>query len=236
MGTSWSEIVCNYAMPLIDDVRLSDQMEADPPLFFRRMALYVDLALPNLSRPQELYTMLKDGLTKPVYGDAEWVSDEASLSGQTVVSTGMTGFDLFCCSLRTVSDGGVVSLTPAGDVSYDSETGKVTFPVQSEAGLDYVMDFYTDGSFAKDLTDAVKRLLGLAVAVVWDERFSRNWLSLTMKVKDGSFETVNESNYMREAQSRLVSNRGLLNDELRKYEQDLAYRNTVSPRTGLNYV
>ena len=76
----------------------------------------------------------------------------------------------------------------------------------------------------------------MAIAIVWDERFSRNWLSITQKIKDSSFDTVNESNYMREVQSRLVTNRQLLNDELRKYEQDLAYSNTVLPRSNLTYV
>lgn len=236
MGTAWSEVICNYAMPLIDDVRLTDQMGSNPALFFRRMSLYVNLALPNLSRPPELDTYLKKDLTQPDYADITWVSTDESVERITTVETGLIGYELFSCSLRTTDDAGVVTMTLAPDVTYDSETGNVVFPTQDATGLEYTLDFYTDGSFGNVLTEAQKRLVGMSIAIVWDERFSRNWLNIQQKIKDSSFDTVNESNYMREVQSRLVTNRGLLNDELRKYEQDLAYSNTVLPRTKLTYV
>ncbi len=236
MGTTWAEVICNYAMPIIDDVRLTDEMGTNPALFFRRMSIYVTLALPNLSRPPELDAFLKKDLTAPDYDDSSWVSTEESTEGNTNVDTGCVGYDLFSCSLRTVDDAGVVTLTIAPDVTYDKDSGVVTFPVQDSSGLEYIMDFYTDGSFGNELTEAQKRLVGMAMAIVWDERFSRSWLNIQQKIKDSSFDTVNESNYMREVQSRLVTNRGLLNDELRKYEQDLAYSNTVLPRHNLNYV
>lgn len=236
MSTAWAEVICNFAMPVIDDVRLSDQMGDNPALFFRRMNLYMDLALPLLSRPPELDAYLKYGLIKPTYADTTWISTEESKSQTTVVSTGFTGYELFSCSLRQTDAAGVVTMTPITTATYDAETGEVTFPVQTDAGLEYSLDFYTDGSFGYDLTDAQKRLIGLAIGIVWDERFSRNWLNIQVKVKDSTFDTVNESNYMREVQSRLVTNRNLLNDELRKYEQDLAYSNTVLPRTNLNFV
>ena len=236
MGTPWSEVICNFAMPVIDDVRLTDQMGENPALFFRRMALYMDMALPMVTRPPELESYLRYELVKPDYDDYLWTSTEDSLSEETVVETGMTGYDLFSCSLREVDESGIVTSTPTTGVSYDAETGAVTFPVQTETGLEYNIDFYTDGSFYYDLTDAQKRLLGLAMAVVWDERFSRNWLNITQKIKDSSFDTVNESNYMREAQNRLFMNRHLFNDELRKYEQDLAYSNTIPPKTGTKFV
>lgn len=235
MGTPWTEIICNYAMPVMDDVRLIDQMGENPALFFRRMALYMDLAIPMVSRPPELDSYLNYELVKPVYDDMIWRSTSESLEGETTVETSMIGYELFSCSLREVDDSGVVTSTPVSGVTYDPETGTIVFPQQETVGLEYNVDFYTDGSFYYDLTEAQKRLLGLAVGIVWDERFSRNWLNLTMKVKDASFDTVNESNYMREVQNRLFMNRHLLNDELRKYEQDVAYKNTVTPKTQLRW-
>lgn len=236
MGTPWSEIICNYAMPVMDDVRLTDQMGENPALFFRRMALYMDLAIPMISRPQELGNYLNYELTKPEYDDIIWVSTQESLEQETTIETGMVGYELFSCSLRESDGSGVVTSTPVTGVTYDPETGEVTFPVQEEKGLEYNVDFYTDGEFYYDLTDAQKRLLGLSVGVVWDERFSRNWLNIQQKVKDSSFSTVNESNYMREVQNRLFMNRHLLNDELRKYEQDVAYRNAVAANPGVRLV
>ena len=72
MGTPWTEIICNYAMPVMDDVRLNDQMGENPALFFRRMALYMDLAIPMVSRPPELDSYLNYELVKPVYDDMIW--------------------------------------------------------------------------------------------------------------------------------------------------------------------
>lgn len=235
MGTPWTEIICNYAMPVIDDVRLTDQMGENPALFFRRMALYMDLAIPMVSRPPELDSYLNYELVKPVYDDMIWMTTSESLEGETTVETSMIGYDLFSCSLREVDESGVVTSTPVSGVTYDPETGTVVFPKQDTVGLEYNVDFYTDGLFYYDLNESQKRLLGLAIGVVWDERFSRNWLNVTMKVKDASFDTVNESNYMREVQNRLFMNRHLLNDELRKYEQDVAYKNTVTPRAQLRW-
>lgn len=235
MGTPWTEIICNYAMPVMDDVRLIDQMGENPALFFRRMALYMDLAIPIVSRPPELDSYLNYELVKPVYDDMIWRSTSESLEGETTVETTMTGYDLFSCSLREVDESGVVTSAPVSGVTYYPETGTVVFPQQETVGLEYNVDFYTDGSFYYDLTEAQKRLLGLAVGVVWDERFSRNWLNIQAKIHDASFNTVNESNYMREVQNRLFMNRHLLNDELRKYEQDVAYKNTVTPKTQLRW-
>jgi hypothetical protein len=169
-------------------------------------------------------------LVKPEYDDYLWTSD-----GESTVETGKIGYELFSCSIREVDDSGVVTSTPVSNVEYDVETGTVTFLEGTTAGTVYNIDFYTDGSFYYDLTEAQKRILGLAIGVVWDERFSRNWLNITMKVKDSSFDTVNESNYMREVQNRLFMNRHLLNDELRKYEQDVAYKNTVTPRAQIRW-
>lgn len=236
MGTPWTEIICNYAMPVMDDVRLNDQMGENPALFFRRMALYMDLAIPMVSRPPELDSYLNYELTKPDYDDFIWRSTSESLEGETTVETSMTGYELFSCSLREVDDSGVVTSTPVSGVTYDPETGTVVFPQQETVGLEYNVDFYTDGSFYYDLTEAQKRILGLAVGVVWDERFSRNWLNIQAKIHDASFNTVNESNYMREVQNRLFMNRHLLNDELRKYEQDVAYGNTNRKNPAVKWV
>ena len=117
MGTPWTEIICNYAMPVMDDVRLNDQMGENPALFFRRMALYMDLAIPMVSRPPELDSYLNYELTKPEYDDFIWRSTSESLEGETTVETSMTGYELFSCSLREVDDSGVVTSTPVSGSS-----------------------------------------------------------------------------------------------------------------------
>ena len=122
---------------------------------------------------------------------------------------------------------GNVTFTPYTAAGYDSETGKVTFPVQAAAGTQYVLDFYTDGSFAQTLTATQQWLLGQAIALTWDERFSRNWLNMQPKVHDNSFTTVNEGTYTEKVTARMKSNRAAFFDALQKYEQDCAFQNVV---------
>lgn len=229
MATLWSDIVA-AALIQIDDVRLTEQMQTSPALFYRRMAAIITQALPLLSRPPELLTHLKNGMVAATYDDFEWVSTEGSTEQETSLETGIIGYDLCSCVQRVMQNNGTVMLVPYS-VSYDAETGIVTFPVQITVGADYELDFYTDGSFP-DLTESQMRLFALAVAVVWDERFSRNWLNMQMKIKDESFETVNEANYIQQVSKRLHDNRISFNDELRWYEQQVAFVNTVKNNTN----
>lgn len=221
MATTWADIV-TAALVQIDDVRLEEQMAVSPAQFYRRMAALIQQAMPLLSRPPELLTFLRNGMTAPDYDDFEWTSDEASTAAETPVDTGMTGFDLCSVTQRVSNANGTISLVPYSAAVYDPETGTVSMPVQESAGLEYDFDFYTDGEFP-DLSESQMRLFALAVAVVWDERFSRNWLSMSMKIHDDSFTTVNEANYIAQVTKRLHDNRISFNDELRAYEQLCAY-------------
>lgn len=220
MATSYADIIA-AAMIQIDDVRLNEQMQVSPALYYRRMSAIIGQALPLLSRPPELLTYLQDGMTEPDYDDFEWVSTDESTTQETAVDTGKIGYDLCSCVLRVPADNGTVNFSPYA-VSYDAETGVVTFPQQSDAGLDYELDFYTDGSFP-DLTPTQMRLFALAIAVVWDERFSRTWIAMFPKIADESFKTVNEANWTAQVSKRLHDNRIAFNDELRWYEQQSAY-------------
>lgn len=223
MGTTWSEIISDHAMVVIDDVRLTAQAEEAPARFLRRMSLYLKNGIPLFCRPPEMTAYLAEGMTEPVYGDGSWVSDEKSLTEETVVDTGFTGAALFGCEVRLVQADGTEVLEPYTEAVYDPETGKVTFPVQTSAGTAYEMDFYTDGSFAHDLTATQKRILGLCVASVWDERFFRDWVKDAPKEHDRSFNPPNESQYMEKGNKKKLQNRGLLNEELRQYEQNCEY-------------
>lgn len=229
MATGWSEVI-NAAMQALDDERWREQLTVSPAQFYRAKSDSVLFALPLLNSPPELLDYLEKDMVQPEYDDFSWTSTEESLSGETAVDTGLLGFELMSCIVYG-EDG--TSVAPYSGASYDGETGIVTFPQQASAGVHYELDFYTDGTFS-DLTLSQKRLFGLAVCVAWDEDFSRNWLNLQMKVKDSSFNTVNEANYMDKLSLRLRENRQSFNDELHKYEQLCAYKTMRS--NGLNIV
>lgn len=230
MATAWADIVA-AAMVQIDDVRLQDQLSTSPAQFYRRMAAWIKQAMPLLNRPPQLLAYLKKDMVAPEYADAEWVSTAESMTAETTLNTGAIGYDLFSVVQVIEQDQGVVTYAPYAEAQYDPETGDVTFPVQSAEGISYVLDFYTDGTF-QDLTDTQIRLFALAVAVVWDERFTRNYLNLQPKIHDSSFSTVNEATYTEKVSKRLHDNRIMFNDELRAYEQLCAYARAFQNAAG----
>lgn len=228
MGTSWSEIVTDHAMVEIDDVRLQEAAQENAAAFLRKMSLYMVNAIPLFNMPPEMSDWLQEGITFPQYGDFYWESTVQSTGEETKVDTGMKGYALFSCAIVRQDAAGVTYYVPYREAVYDPESGTVTFPAQEESGTHYTLDFYTDGAFAQELTMRQKRILGMCVAAVWDERFyGHNWLNDQMKVKDASFETVNEGTYMEKGSQKHQKNRARLMDELHKYEQDCTHLNVV---------
>lgn len=216
--------VIAQAMVIIDDIRLQEQISVNPALFYRRMSAYVDAAMPLLSSPPQLYEYISKNYTQPTYDDYEWTSTYESVMESVTISTEKTGYDL--CSIVIIdSDNNAIPYTAA---IYNAETGEITFPIQESEGITYEIDFYKDGEVA-DLTPTMMRLFSLAIAIIWDERFTRNWLNITEKIKDSSFQTVNESNYIDKITIRMKENRQAFQDEMRKYEQNTAYKTVVSP-------
>lgn len=225
MATSWADIV-TASLVQIDDVRLEEQMAVSPAQFYRRMSAMIQQAMPLLARPPELLAELKRSMVLPQYDDYEWQSTEESTTQSVQVNTGKLGYELCSVTQRVMHRNGTISLLPYEGATYAPETGVVTMPIQATAYTNYDFDFYTDGSFM-DLTETQMRLFALAVAIVWDERFSRNWLAITSKIHDDSFETVNEANYIAQVTKRSHENRIAFENELRWYEQNCAYETAM---------
>lgn len=235
MATTWAQLDA-AAMVLIDDVRLTEQMAISPALYYRRMSLFVQAAIPMLSRPPELLTYLTNTVDEPQYTDFEWISTEESKLSETVVATGAVGYDICSCVIDEVLTDGRVMQTPYA-VTYDAETGNVTFPQQSASGIVYQLDFYKDGSFAT-LSDAQIQLFASAIAVLWDERLLNTWLSRTPKINDSSFATVNEANYTEKTSQAHLRREQSFHEQLKHYEQLCSYQTVVSNRgyPGVNLV
>ena len=218
MATTFSEIV-KAATVIIDDVRDREQLSLNPAVFYRRYSGYVESALPLLSRPPELYAFLRDNMVTSTFDESTWTSTPESTYEETEVDTGITGFAL--CSVIVIYGDGYAE--PYEDFEYDAETGIVTFGVQEAEDTDYQIDFYNDGYFNADLTPAQIRLFALAISVVWNERFENDWLTIFPKVKDTSFKSANEPGFIGKVTERQLQYRQRFSDELRKYEQDIAY-------------
>ena len=230
MSTGWAEVV-NAALTVIDDERLAELIAISPAQFYRKMSAYVRFALPMLNRPPELSKMLREGAQAPRCDESIWISTAQSLTGQTEIATGKIGYGLFSASLRLPTPAGDAGYEPYPAAAYDAETGVVTMPAQSAEGLEYSLDFYEDGTLPT-LSDAQTRLAAMAVAIVWDQRFERDWLSITPKLHDSSFDPVNEATYMEKGSQRLQRNISAFNDALRHYEQDCAYATATQGSGG----
>lgn len=221
--TGWSEIICDSALVFIDDERLIEKLKNNPARFFREMSLYMKLAIPRFNRPPEVIAHLADQ-TPPQFGDYLWKSEGSG--GAATIETGMTGYELCNVSLQGTDRYRNPIETPVA-AEYNSETGAVTIPGPIGAGAEYDMDFYTDGYFLRPISGEMKRILGLCVQAVWENRFSSAWLPRASKVTDKSFVAPNEANWTRAQEEKRRSAEATLNEELRQYEQNRNYMNTV---------
>jgi len=225
MATTVSEVI-SQAMIYIDDIRLTEELNVNPAAFYRTMSAYVSAAMPLLNRPPELFDYINSNYIEAKFDSAEWTATDESLTEETVVHTGLIGYEL--CSVVLRSEDGTYAI-PYEDFSYDAETGDITFTVQTQVGAQYEIFVYTDGSFA-DLTLSMLRLFGQAVTLVWYDRFDNNWLNQTPKIHDSNYSTVNESTYTAKLSDKVQTKIQTFNAELRKYEQDVAY-NRIMPVT-----
>lgn len=222
MGTTWSEIITDYAMVEIDDLRMRAELQDNPALFFRGMSLYMKNAIPYFNNPPEMQQWLKN--TPPSFADYNWTVPADSTEEEAVVATGQVGYELMSVQILSVGNNDVVTATPYGEATYDAETGNVTFPAGLTEGTQFQIDFYTDGQFDNELTGEEKRILGLCVDCVWSTRFSGNWLNMQPKIQDANFSVGSEANYTRSQTERMRQKRIALNDEIHKYAQNIAYR------------
>lgn len=223
MGTAWAEIITDYAMVEINDIRLQKDAKENPALFLRRMSLYMKNAIPLFSDPPEEQAWLS--ATEPAFADASWVSSGSE--EEETVTTEYRGFDLMSVVQEQTARTGELLLLPYTEAAYDPETGVVTFPGGIPEGTIFRMDFYTDGSFANDLSLAEKRILGKCMALVWEERFSGDWLNMQPKVNDKSFNVGSEANHIRSMTERGKALRAELYAEISRYAQNLQYMELV---------
>ena len=221
MGTSYAEIINDYAMMQIDDIRLREDIAISPARFLRKMALYMKNAIPRFTKPAEAQGWLEHD--EPEYDDMTVLAEGEE--EPRVIETGKQGYGIACC-VYTRDDGyGGMETVPLRS-EYDSETGNVTV-YGAENGAVIEIDFYKDGEFKNDLDDRAKRILGLCVQYEWERRFLNAFLIQQPKIHDKSFDVGSESNMMRVGNERLRMLHDHLEQEMNAYEQDIYYKNVV---------
>lgn len=224
--TTFAEILMNYAKVEIDDINWDTELAENPAQFYRSKSLYMFNAIPRFNRPPNIATRL--AFTPPTYDDYLYTSPSAQTSPISI-DTGILGYEL--CSAGIVTS---TSYTPIS-VLYDDETGIATLNIDLAEGQMVDFDFYTDGQFTNDLTYAEKRILGLCVQLVWENRFANSYLVQSPKIKSKSFDMGNEGTQSRANTERLTALTKALNGEILAYEQSLAYINAVPPSVQLKF-
>ena len=244
-STKWSEIVLNYGELFTDDSREQEKYDINPASFLNEAAYYLAAAIPRFNQPPNILCYLGQN-TPQFYTEYFWtVPGEIPPedSGETptptpeptIVSTGLYGYGLCSVVGRGVDQFGNPQDTPYLDAQYNSVTGEVTFAAGLIPGTEYVICLYLDGTFDNTLTPEMKRILGLCFHLVWEYRFTGEWLARAPKISDKSFSPPNEANWTRAQEEKRRSLEDSLNQEIRKYSQSCAYRATVGTRGNFSF-
>lgn len=224
-GTAFSEIIVNYIMQNIDDLRWEEELTRNAALFMRSKSLLLMNAVPRFNKPPEMRQRL--AFTPPTYADDAYTvqgGDEAPLT----IQTGQVGFEICTAGVVALDQLGNPIYTPLTDISYDAETGEITINTGSfAAGNTIDIDFYTDGGFETELNETEKRILGLCGAYAWYNRFGNTWLNAQPKIKDPNFKTEAESGWIRATSEKQRLLRVALDGEMRAYENALVYDKIV---------
>lgn len=231
------KVITEYCSLYIDDIRLSELASTDMPLYARRMYQYFKVGLPLFSIPTEMQEYLlgtesNPKLVEPKFDSTLYTTTEDYNSNFEInLGQDYVGYELCACRVKTIDKAGNVILTPI-PTNYNAETGTVTIkatvdnPIVSGTVFDF--DFYTDGYFTADLTPSIMNILGMCFQVVWQDRFNTDWLSMVTKIEDKSFFEQNRANKMKADTERLYQLRQKLYGEMRRYEQNLYQKQTVS--------
>lgn len=225
MGTKWASVVTQYTS--INDERLSEEARTTPALYYANMAGYMTLAIPSFSNPPAMQAYLTGKAARMATED--YIASSGQ-SGETVISTGKQGYDICSAAIVTEDDMGNPVFVPA-EVEYDSVAGTVIYKGEIAEGEQISMYFYADGEFDNELSPEIMRILGLGIQLAWESRYIADWLNRTPKIQDKTFTLPNGANQERADTERLRMLRENFIDEMRRFEENLAYRNFM-PKTG----
>lgn len=229
MATLFSDVLTQYAMQFIDDVRWQEQLALNPAQFFRAKSQALIASIPRFNRPPNIQSYLS--YTLPVYGDYSYTVQEEDTFPLTV-ETNMKTFDLCSVGTVSVSDSGGVTYTPVANVAYDKATGDVTIAENIEVGTQIDFDFYTDGIFTNTLDPTQQRILGLCVAYDWYFRMENAFLNVLNPITDKTFAPRSATAEDKRANTARFKELGLqLSSELMAYEQRL-YALKYIPKSG----
>lgn len=243
MATPILKVETEYCGQYVDDIRLSGLAGINPSLYARRMWGYFKPAISLFTLPAEMPEYLFGSadtprLIEPATADYSYMVS-GNLTEPLTVALGdeYAGFELFTASIVSTESSGRVNTTPTSVVTYNGESGEITINASADApvaaGTVFLLDFYTDGYFVADLSPQMMNILGMCFQVVWKDRFNTDWLSDVSKIEDKSFFEQNRANKERADTERHEHLMKKLAGEMRRFEQNLNYKQYVNKRITL---
>lgn len=249
MATQILPVITGYCSIYVDDINMSELAASDPPLFARNMWQLLKPALAKFDHPIEMQgfifgTESSPNLIEPTYDSTTYTTSvDYSADFTFMLGEAYADYDVVATRLKCHDKTGNVYFVP-----YECTTSKVqigtitmlnvTISVPSgdtiPAGSVFDIDFYKDGYFVNTLTPQMCDIIGLCFQYVWQDRFNTDWLSIVSKVEDKSFQEQNRANKMNADGMRLRDISVKLYDKMRKFEQDVYYKNTFPGGTGIS--
>lgn len=230
------KVLTQYCEPYIDDIRLKKMAITNAPKYAWTLWQYL---LPQMARftippemPQYLFgTENNPQLTEPQFNSYRYVATEELTTPTTIeLGTDYENFELFAANIITVENGEAYS-TPTALATYDSESGNIVLNASDEQpitqGSVFDFDFYTDGAFQATLSPQIMTILGMCFECAWVTRTENDWLSIVPKVEEGDFSQQNIANRMGKGTERLREVEQKLASEMRKFEKNCHYYQTI---------
>lgn len=219
MSTLFSDVLTQYAMQFIDDVRWQEQLATNPAQFFRAKSQALIASIPRFNRPPTIQSYFK--YTLPVYDDFSYTVQDGDTFPLNV-ETDKKQYDLCSVGIVTVYDDGGAEYTSLNNVNYDKVSGVVTINDEQEVGTVIEFDFYTDGIFLNTLDPTQQRILGLCVAYDWYYRMENAYLNVLNPITDKTFSPRSSTaEDKRTNTARFIELGKQLSGELMAYEQRL---------------
>lgn len=241
MSTPILKVITEYCLPSINDDELNALAREDAPLCARRAWGQLLLGIPLFNVPPTMQdflngTKINPKLIYPTYDTFQEITS-VEIAEATTIDLGdeYKGYELFACRLVTHDDFGNEIYTPTDIVSYNADDGVITITPQTNngetvpipAGAIFDMDFYTDGYFTETLTPEMMNILSLCFKVKWLGRLFDNSIDLLPKIKDKSFDYYSPAQKEQADVAKLEFAKKELARELRRFEQNLAYKKAV---------
>ena len=239
------KVLTEYCETYVDDVRMQELANTNPPLYARKMSQYFIPSIALFNLPSEMPEYLLGTRNNPKFFEPVYDNKRFTTSGEQTkpftidLGEEYNGYELFSAQILSLNGNNGVISTPTNICLYDSATGiiqvnaSVENPVKDNTTFDF--DFYTDGWFEEDLTPQIMSILGMCFQVVWQDRFNTDWLSNVAKVEDRSFTEQNRANKMNADTARLNQLRQKLAGEMRRFEQNQYYKQIVSASDKLKF-